>query len=128
MMALGSLLVLDDDTAVGTVLMFAARSAGFEAELCETPQAFFDTLRSWAPTHVAIDLQLGGTDGLQVLRRLAEGTARPLVIIISGAGDATLQAALQQAQDLGLPTAGVLNKPFSLAALRSLLADNPAPR
>ena len=117
----GRLLVLDDDETVGMLLVFVAQRAGFEARLCERPQAFFDTLADWQPTHVAVDLRMPEMDGLEVLRRLAALHCAARVIISSGAGAGEVDVALQAAQDLGLDTAGVLPKPFTLSGLRALL-------
>lgn len=125
-MSTGRLLILDDDATVGQTLLAAAQACGFEGRLCETPAAFFAALQAWPPTHVAIDLHLAGSDGLQVLREMA---ALPgcgaTVIVCSGSGVDELEAALAQARTLGLPTAGALTKPFRLAALRALLTGPP---
>ncbi len=118
----GRLLVLDDDETVGMLLVLVAQRAGFEARLMTQPLAFLAALDDWAPTHVAVDLQMPEMSGLEVLRRLAALQCPARVIISSGAGAAEVAAALQAAQDLGLRTAGVLAKPFSLAGLRGLLA------
>ena len=118
----GRLLVLDDDETVGMLLVLVAQRAGFEARLITQPTAFLAALDAWAPTHVAVDLQMPELSGLEVLRRLAAAHCQARVIISSGAGAAEVAAALQVAQDLGLRTAGALAKPFSLAGLRGLLA------
>lgn len=120
-MSTGRLLVLDDDETVGMLLVFVAERAGFEARLCERPQAFFEVLKAWSPTHVAIDLRMPEMSGLEVLQRLAALQCPAWVIISSGAGAGEVAIALQSAQDLKLRTAGVLPKPFTLAGLRALL-------
>jgi FixJ family two-component response regulator len=122
-MARGRLLVLDDDATVGKILVFVAESVDFEARLCEQASAFFQAVIDWAPTHVAIDLSMPEVDGVEVLRRLAVNGCRARVIISSGAGRGEIDAALHEAQALGLQTAGALSKPFSLKSLRTLLAD-----
>jgi DNA-binding response OmpR family regulator len=120
-MAGGSLLVLDDDPTVGQVLVASALALGLEARLCEQVEAFFEQLAQWQPSHVAIDLTLPGTSGLEVLHRLAAARVRARVIVFSGVGAAELDAALGAARELGLDTMGVLPKPFRLAQLRALL-------
>jgi DNA-binding response OmpR family regulator len=117
----GRLLILDDDPMVGQILSMASKSAGFEARWCEAPEAFFAAATEWQPTHVAVDLLMPDISGLDVLRRLAERGCRAAVIISSGLGAGELQDALDEARALGLPTAGVLPKPFSLASVRALL-------
>lgn len=120
-MARGRLLVLDDDATVGQILVMAAQSAGFEARWCEDLPGFVDGLGQWAPTHVCLDLRLPQVSPEQVLQSLADAGCLARVIVCSGAAPADLQAALALAHQLGLPTAGVLAKPFRLAELRRLL-------
>jgi DNA-binding response OmpR family regulator len=119
----GRLLILDDDPTVGQILLMSAQASGFEARLCLEVQPFLDALGPWMPTHLAIDLTLPGTTGIEVLRRVAAAACPARIIICSGAGPAELNAALLEARSLGLPAAGVLPKPFRLAAVRELLAD-----
>lgn len=122
-MARGRLLVLDDDLTVGQILVMGAQASGFEAQLCDTVAVFLDRLGDWAPTHLAVDLTLPGSSGVEVLRRVAAAGCRARIIICSGASRVELDAALHEARSLGLVTAGVLPKPFRLAGLREVLAD-----
>jgi CheY-like chemotaxis protein len=119
----GRLLVLDDDATVGTVLVFVAQSVGFEARLCEQAPAFFEALTEWLPTHLAIDLSMPGMGGVEVMRRLAAKGCAASIIISSGAGREEIDEAHREAQALGLRVAGTLPKPFSVSALRALLAE-----
>jgi ActR/RegA family two-component response regulator len=122
----GRLLILDDDPTVGQILLMSAQASGFEARLCLEVQPFLDALVPWMPTHLAIDLTLPGTTGIEVLRQVAAAACQARIIICSGVGPAELDAALLEARSLGLSTAGVLPKPFRLAAVRELLADSGA--
>ncbi len=116
------LLVLDDDETVGELLVAVARLVGFEARLCSRPQAFFDSVLAWSPTHLAIDLTMPEMDGIEVIRQLAADDCPARIIISSGAGGHETNAAIQQARGLGLRVSGVLTKPFSLASFKALLA------
>jgi DNA-binding response OmpR family regulator len=126
-MARGRLLVLDDDDTVGQTLVSGAQACGFDSLLCTTPQAFRAELQARPPTHVAIDLHLGGADGRDMLRELVAQHSTAVVIVCSGSDSAELDAALEQARALGLRTAGILAKPFRLAALKALLAPLDSP-
>lgn len=121
-MSQGRLLVLDDDPTVGQLLVMAAQGAGFEARWCEELPPFFEALGAWAPTHVALDLRMPGTQPGQVIQGLADACCQARLIVCSGAAPAELRAALAQAENLGLPVAGTLAKPFRLVELRALLA------
>lgn len=115
------LLILDDDAMVGQILQMAAKGAGCEARWCERHEAFFEAVLKWQPTHVAVDLLMPELSGREVLRRLAAEGCQARVIVSSGLGAAELEEALGEARSLGLQIAGVLPKPFSLAAVRALL-------
>jgi DNA-binding response OmpR family regulator len=120
-MAAGRLLVLDDDATVGQILVIGAAGAGFEARLCLQADEFFAMLATWDPTHVALDLSLPDITPPQLMRRLCASGCRARVLIVSGAGRAELDEALNDARALGLDAPGALPKPFSMAVLRSLL-------
>lgn len=119
----GRLLVLDDDEAIGQLLVLVAQRAGYEVRLCMHAAHFFGALQSWSPTHLAIDLTMPDMPGLEVMRQVAAQGSRAWVIVSSGAGAADIEAALQHARSLGLRTAGALPKPFSLKSMRELLAQ-----
>jgi DNA-binding response OmpR family regulator len=118
----GRLLVLDDDEAVGLILVMGAQATGFEARLCLNAASFFDQLMPWAPTHVAVDLTMPDITAADVLIRLAGTGHRPQLIVCSGADPQRIDEARRHAEELGLGTPQVLAKPFSLASLRRLIA------
>lgn len=117
----GKLLILDDDPIVGQIIQLSAQACGFEAQHFAEPAGFLAAIAAQGATHVAIDLSLPETSGVQVLRQVAALGHRCRVIICSGCGDDELQAALAEAQRLGLDCAGLLPKPFTLSALKALL-------
>jgi CheY-like chemotaxis protein len=117
------LLILDDDPMVGKVLARGAERIGFAVVLTARPGEFFDQVVQWQPSHVAIDLSMPEMGGVQVLDRLVEFRCTARIIITSGAAVSVMAAALAHARTLGLETAGVLPKPFTLPLLRSLLED-----
>lgn len=124
-MELGRLLILDDDPAIGRTIEQIARGAGLEARFTDDPAAFFDAVNAWDPTHIAIDLVMPRMDGVEVLTRLAKRGSRARIIITSGVDHRVLDAAGRSAVEHGLEIAGVLSKPFSAKALRSLLQTAP---
>lgn len=120
-MGRGRLLILDDDATVGQILVLMAQACQFDTRWCETAPEFLGCLADWAPTHLAIDLTLPDTTGVEVLRQVAGAGCRAGVIVCSGAGRGELDDALQACRSLGLSAAGVLPKPFRLAEVRALL-------
>lgn len=121
----GRLLVLDDDLAVAQTIAWIAEETGLETRIaCEAVQ-FFETCDEWQPTHIAIDLVMPDMDGVEVMRMLAIKGCRAQIIITSGVGGRILDAAKRSATEHGLNVTGIVSKPFSPAALRSLLAIEP---
>lgn len=119
------LLVLDDEDAVAQTLQVIAENAGHHAAFTTKPTEFLDLLDTWRPTHVAIDLVMPGTDGLEVLAALAERECHCQIIISSGMGNEVLAAAQRFAVGNGLAIAGVLRKPYRASALTDLLERAP---
>ncbi|MDR3726835.1 MAG: EAL domain-containing response regulator [Terracidiphilus sp.] len=119
------LLILDDDPAIGGMILDIAQSAGVEARYIPDPEEFFAAIRDWKPTHVTVDLKMPQMDGVEVMMRLAKMEFRGAIVISSGVGERVLDAAARSAVEHGLVICGVLSKPFSPSALRSLLTANP---
>ncbi|RZA12257.1 MAG: EAL domain-containing protein, partial [Lysobacteraceae bacterium] len=121
------LLILDDDLAVARTIGMAAERMGFEVRCVEAPDAFFEAVRHWVPSHVAVDLIMPGMDGVEVMRQLARLGCGAAVILTSGMGLKVLEAARSTASERGLNVVGVLPKPFRAATLRELLERDVHP-
>ena len=75
-----------------------------------------------------LDLSLGETEGISLLRALRDGTSDPILIFLSRLDERVITASLRLASGMGLRVAGMLQKPASPVALRALLRDAPARR
>jgi DNA-binding response OmpR family regulator len=64
-------LVLDDDAALGRLVRKTTGALGFVTELTTDGPGFRSQYEAYNPDVVLIDLQVGGTDGVEVLRFLA---------------------------------------------------------
>lgn len=120
----GRVLILDDDSAVGETIGFAAETAGMEARSVTSPEGFFAEVDEWDPTHIILDLVMPEMDGVEVMRLLAERRCSARIVILSGVGNRILDAAHRTAAEKGLHVAGVLPKPISVKALQAFLTDN----
>lgn len=118
------LLILDDDPDIGQTILNMADVIGLGTRFTTDPTEFFSTIDGWDPTHIALDLVMPLMDGVEVLEQLALRKCRARIIITSGVGHRVLDAASRSAVEHGLDIAGVLSKPFALAALRELLAQS----
>jgi EAL domain-containing protein (putative c-di-GMP-specific phosphodiesterase class I)/FixJ family two-component response regulator len=117
------LLILEDDPSVGNIIRTIAISSGLEARVLLHSEGLFHALNEWQPTHIVLDLVMPEMDGVQVLVELAARQCSAKIIIISGMGNRVLNAAGREANEHGLHVIGVLAKPFSAAALRTLLRE-----
>jgi EAL domain-containing protein (putative c-di-GMP-specific phosphodiesterase class I) len=88
----------------------------------DDPRNVAALVRSWGPSVVVLDLQIPGTDGIELLRQLADAQCSAHVILASGVDERTLDAALELGRERGLRMGGTLPKPVELHGLRELLA------
>lgn len=116
------LLVLDDENDVAATICMIAATAGYDTDHTDDPDVFLERIDSWAPTHVIVDLKLGGRDGIDVIHQLARMDCGTALIIASGLGGRILDSAARAAAENGLQLLGSLAKPFSRSALLDLLA------
>jgi EAL domain-containing protein (putative c-di-GMP-specific phosphodiesterase class I)/FixJ family two-component response regulator len=122
-MANRSILILDDDAAVGQTIQWIAESLGFEAEFVIRPEEFFQRLDRMCPDIITIDLVMPELDGVEIMRLLAERKCRAKIVISSGMGSRVLEAAQRSALEHGLSILGVISKPISKEALHLLVGD-----
>lgn len=118
------LLVLDDENDVAATVCMMAATAAFDTDHTDNVDHFLEKVIAWAPTHVAIDLQLADRDGIEILHKLAEMGCKAAIIIISGLGGRILDSSARAATENGLRLIGTLSKPFSRATLVALLATD----
>ncbi|HTV90873.1 MAG TPA: EAL domain-containing response regulator [Stellaceae bacterium] len=119
---MGRLLVVDDDPAFGRLMKRAAEPCGYEVAATDDPRTVTTLMQSWCPGVIVLDLQIPGTDGIELLRQLAADKCTAHVILASGVDAKTLDAAQQLGRERGLKMAGLLEKPVDLHGLRKLLA------
>jgi EAL domain-containing protein (putative c-di-GMP-specific phosphodiesterase class I)/FixJ family two-component response regulator len=117
------ILILDDDASVGQTIQWMAESIGFKAAFVTHAEEFFLELDQTSPDIITIDLVMPDLDGVEILRLLAERNCRAKIIISSGMGTRVLDAAQRSAQEHGLNIAGIISKPISKEALRSLIGE-----
>lgn len=118
-------LILDDDTLVGRVILSHVTAIGHEGRFTDDPLEFLELQREWKPTRVIVDLVMEKMDGIEVLNRLAADGCTAAVIISSGMGSRVMDAARRLADANGLTIAGLLSKPYTRVDLGSLLASAP---
>lgn len=111
------LLLIDDELSVARFIAHAAEECGYEAIITVTAESFRSQYLACDPDVVVLDLALPRSDGVELLRFLAEENCRSLVLPISGVDQRVLEAAVRLGTALGLRMAGPLQKPVRLLQL-----------
>jgi FixJ family two-component response regulator len=105
--------VVDDDESVCRAIKRLLHSAGIGAETFSSGDEFLNTLSaipSYRPACVILDIQMPGTNGLEVQRQLAP-MGLPIIMITAHDELSVRQAALASG------AAAYLRKPFNAAIL-----------
>jgi FixJ family two-component response regulator len=101
--------VVDDDESVSRAIKRLLRSTGIESDTFKTGDDFldmFEAIPSYRPACIVLDVQMPGSNGLEVQRRLA-GSGIPIVFIT-----AHDEAGVRQ-EALAAGAAAYLRKPFN---------------
>ena len=120
-MAANRLLVIDDDPAITQLIEEVATASGFAVKCALNAADFRSSLKAWDPTAIVLDLQMPDTDGIELVRFLAQAGCRAKILMISGFDPRVLAAAKRVGDARGLAMAGTLPKPFRLADLKAVL-------
>lgn len=114
-----SILVIDDDDAVGESLVEGLKLYGHAARW--TTSLDDDDLAGFAPTIIVLDLNMPGCDGFSAMDRVARLAHQPSLIIASGQDQRVISAAVASARASGLSVLGALEKPYPFAELIRLI-------
>ena len=122
------LLVVDDERVQRMLITHAVTPMGYTVdEVANLPDATAH-LATTDYDAVVLDLSLGETEGISLLRALREAAGDPILIFMSRLDERVLAASLRLASSMNLRVAGTLRKPASPSALRALLRDAPERR
>lgn len=77
-------LLIDDDEAFASVLRRALARRGYPARAAATADAALVAVREAAPSHIVLDLNLGGESGLRLLPLLREQAPQALILVLTG--------------------------------------------
>lgn len=119
----GTMLIVDDDAGIRGLIRSVAERQGFEVTDCGRSEDAATAAEERAPAVITLDLSMPGCDGIEVLRQLAARRIRARIYLISGLCKRVLATASDLARTLDLEVAGTLRKPFDVAQLRALLAE-----
>ena len=113
------LLIIDDDEMVSELLGDIALGHGFSIDIANT-FADIDRLAGTGHDLVVLDLTLGETDGLQVMRTLRTRQPGVSLILLTGADRTVLSSAQRVAELSGFRVIGACSKPIDIDSLGTL--------
>ncbi len=111
--------VVDDDAPVSRSVAKLVSVLGYKACAFEGAESFLAAYDG-GPGCLLVDVRMPGMGGLELIEELARRGATMPAIIMSGHAEG------DTAHRAGTPIIGVLEKPFSVDALRQLLARSSA--
>jgi EAL domain-containing protein (putative c-di-GMP-specific phosphodiesterase class I)/FixJ family two-component response regulator len=114
--------VLDDEAEIGKLVCQVLGKCGFAPQQFTSPAPFFAALKNAAPDLVVLDLALGQSDAVEVIRHLEVLDFKGKVLLISGRDEGTLIEITQIGERRGLAMLPPLAKPFRADDLKSRLA------
>jgi len=119
------LLVVDDERVQRMLVTCAVTPMGYTVDAVADLAAAAAHLTEYHYDAVILDLSLGETEGISLLRALCDADGDPVVIFLSHLDERVITASQRLAQGMGLRVAGMLRKPASPSALRALLQYAP---
>ena len=122
-MVLPRLLLIDDEPQLADFVANAGDLCGYAPQIADGDDDFRNQFVEQRPAVVALDLGMPGSDGVELLRFLAEQAFGGPVLIISGFDRRVLDSAFRLGEALGLRMVGPLEKPTRLEALEALLLE-----
>ena len=114
-----TILVLDDDPSILTIVQLLLESEGVRSMTCDTPSDLHQHLAATAPSLLVMDVRMGDVSGIEIARELRTLPAyRDLpIVLISADTEARTQ---EQARRAGVDD--FLAKPISAPDLRACIA------
>lgn len=116
------ILIVDDDASFCAALARALTRRGWDTGLAHTPQAALEQARARSPTHIVLDLNLGGHSGLILLPQLKACAPDALILLLTGyASIATAVEAIK------LGAINYLAKPADADSILAAFSTHAAP-
>jgi len=117
--------IVDDEAQIRTFVSNVLVSAGFIAHQFSSGSQVEAALTKWAPKVIVLDLSLGDTDAVEVIRNLAGARFGGHVLLISGHDSGLLAEVRTIGEQRGLAMLPTLHKPFRVDELRASLSLIP---
>lgn len=115
--------VVDDEDQFRSVVATAMSRAGYTAHEFVTIPEIEAALTQWRPAIIVLDLSLGESDAIEVMRSLATARFAGKILLVSGHDPATLEEVRKIGEGRGLSMMQPLHKPFRIEEMRKRLSS-----
>ena len=115
--------VLDDEIQVGTVVCQMLVATGFLPRQFTAPAPFLTALGEFTPELIVLDLALGQSDAIEIMRQLEVAGYTGKVLLISGHDETMLAEVAQIGQRRGFVMLEPLMKPFRIGDFKKRLVN-----
>ena len=105
----GSILVVEDDKLIGSMLSRALKKAGHRVHYESSPKDLLNKISSWAPDIIMLDINLPGANGLEILAEIKAKEIKTEIIMLTA--DDSVETSVK-AMKLG--ATDYLTKPFNI--------------
>ena len=119
----GTAYVLDDDPQIGELVGEVLDACGVASRQFTSPAQFLAELELSVPTLIVLDLSLGQSDAVEIIRHLEVIEYQGNVLLISGRDETTLNEIAQIGERRGLAMLPPLKKPFRAGDLKRRLSS-----
>ncbi|MFH1145033.1 MAG: response regulator [Candidatus Eisenbacteria bacterium] len=126
---MATILVVDDDQQVRSMLCAMLQRAGYETEEAADGRFALEANRRRRADLIILDMLMPEMEGVETLRALRRADPDVKVIAISGGGSIRPEIYLESARKFGARCAFAkpVDRPELLAAIRGLLDPSPVP-
>jgi two-component system response regulator MtrA len=107
----GTILVVDDDTALAEMIGIVLEAEGYTPQFCTDGNLALQRFRATRPDLILLDLMLPGTDGKEVCRQIRNESGVPIVMLTAKSETGDIVAGLEAGADDYIP------KPFKAVEL-----------
>lgn len=115
------LLVIDDEEDICETIGELAAAKGLEVATISDPSKVSDKITEFSPELIMLDLLMPGTDGVELLRVLADKVKDSKICLMSGSDARVLNSARRLGSAHGLNVMAALEKPLDINAIRNVI-------
>ena len=117
--------VIDDEEGICKFISAAVEGFDYQADYFTSAPLALRALKHCSPSIIFLDIALGGSDAIEVIRALGQRGYRGVIQLMSGSNPSILEDVRRVGERHKLIMRPPLKKPFRIEAIRQVLADAP---